>query len=64
MRWSIAEYFIKYIKAMFSSQKFPRFLSHRIFGHIHGVLNVILKNNQLYSLAVNGEMNLLSLISS
>ena len=37
--------------------------SHRIFGHMHGALNVVLKNNQLYSLAVNDEMNLLSLIN-
>ena len=45
------------------SKKFQNFSSHRIFGHIHGALNVILKNNQLHSLTVNDEMNLLSLIS-
>jgi len=31
------------------------------FGHMHGVLNVVKENNQLHSLAVNDEMNLLSL---
>jgi len=36
---------------------------HQIFRHIHEALNVILKNNQLHSLVVNDEMNLLSLIS-
>ena len=44
-------------------KKFQDFPSHRIFEHIHEVLNIVLKNNQLYSLAVNDEMNLLSLIS-
>ena len=30
---------------------------------MHTILNVVLKNNQLHSLAVNDEMNLLRLIS-
>ena len=38
--------------------------SHQIFGHMHGALNVVKENNQLHNLAVNDEMNLLSLISS
>ena len=37
--------------------------SHRIFGHMHRALNVVLKNNQLHSLVVIDEMNLMSLIN-
>ena len=37
--------------------------SHRIFGHMHGALNAVEKNNQLHSLAANDEMNLLSQIN-
>ena len=44
-------------------KNFQDFPSHRIFGHMHKALNVVFKNNQLHSLAVNDEMNLLSLIS-
>ena len=44
-------------------KKFQDSLSHRIFGHMHETLNVVEKNNQLHSLAVNDEMNLSSLIS-
>ena len=45
-------------------KNFQDFLSHQIFGHIHRTLNVVKENNQLHSLAVNDEMNLLSLINS
>ena len=43
-------------------KNFQDSLSHRIFGHMHRVLNVVLKNNQLYNLTVNDEINLLNLI--
>ena len=43
--------------------KFSRVPSHRIIGYMHGVLNVVEKNNSLYSLTVNDETNLLSLIT-
>ena len=36
--------------------------SHRIFRHIHGVLDIDKNKNQLHSLRVNYETNLLSLI--
>ena len=45
-------------------KNFQDFPSHRIFGHMHEVLNIVLKNNQMHSLVANDEMNLLSLISS
>ena len=44
-------------------KKIQDFPSHQIFGHMHGALNIVKKINQLHSLAVNDEMNLLSLIS-
>jgi hypothetical protein len=54
-------------KAVFSFFKIPKNLqdspSHRIFGRMHGVLNIGKKNNQLHSLSVNVETNLLSLVS-
>ena len=37
--------------------------SHQIFGHMYGALNVVKENNQLHNLAINDEMNLLSLIN-
>jgi hypothetical protein len=37
---------MQFIYAMFSSQKiFAQYPSHRIFGHIHGALNAVEKNN-------------------
>ena len=45
------------------SKKIQDSSSHRIFGHMYGALNVVYKNNQMHNLAVNDEMNLLSLIS-
>ena len=44
-------------------KKFQDSPLHLIFGHMYEALNVVLKNKQLHSLAVNNEMNLLSLIS-
>ena len=32
------------------SKNFQDFPSYRIFGHMHGVLNAVEKNNQLHSL--------------
>ena len=45
------------------TKSFQDSLLHQIFWHIYGALNIVLKNNQLHSLVVNDEMNLLSLIS-
>jgi len=52
-----------YKLACLVSKKFPTYLSHRIFGHMHEALNVVEKNNSLHSLTVNDETNLLNLIS-
>ena len=49
---------------MFSFQFFQDSTSHQIFGHMYGALNVVKENNQLHSLTVNDEINLLSLINS
>ena len=37
--------------------------SHRIFGHMHGVLNEVYLQNFLYRWAVNRETNLMSLLN-
>jgi len=37
--------------------------SHRIFGRMHGVLNIDENKNYLHSLSVICEMNLLSLVT-
>ncbi len=49
-------------RASLVPKNFPLHLSHRIFRHMHGALNVDKKKNQLHSLAINRETNLLSLI--
>ena len=45
----------------------PKFLhpktSHRIFGHMHRVLNEVYLQNFLYGWAVNRETNLMSLLN-
>ena len=53
----------KMIRLCLVSKNFQDSPSHRIFEYIHGALNVVLKNNQLHSIAVNDEINFLSLIS-
>ena len=46
---------------MFSSQKlFPK-TSHRMFGHMHEVLNEVYLQNFLYGWVINREMNLMRL---
>ena len=50
--------------ALFSStqklKKFQDYLSYRILRHTHGALNIDENKNQLHSLPVNHEMNLLA----
>jgi hypothetical protein len=48
-----------FVSDMFSFQKFPRFPSRQMFGHMYGALNIDEKN-QLYSLEENHEINLLA----
>ena len=38
--------------------------SHRMFGHMHGVLNEVYLQNFLHGLVVNSETNLMSLLNS
>jgi len=52
------------IEALFSFPLKFFYPSHRIFGHMHGTLNVHKKVNQLHSLVKNRETNLLSLVTS
>ena len=54
-------------KAMFRSQPInpvnAKKMSHRMFGHMHGVLNKIYLRNFLHGWVVNREMNLMSLLN-
>ena len=52
------------VQACLVPKIFQDSLSNRIFEYMHEVLNIVLKNNQLHNLAVNDEINLLSLFSS
>ena len=50
-------------KGVFKFKKFSPKISHQMFGHMHEALNADENKNQLYSLYVNCETNLLSLIA-
>ena len=52
------------VASCLDSKKFDKKTSHRMFEHVHGVLNVDKIKNQLHSSHVNCETNLLSLITS
>ena len=55
-------------KALFRSQPVnpvnTKKTSHRIFGHMHGVLNEVYLQNFLHGWVVNRETNLMSLTNS
>jgi hypothetical protein len=57
----------RFSKALFTSNPkhkiFQDSSSHRIFRHMHGVLNIDENKNELYSLVKIYETNLLSLVS-
>ena len=51
------------LKDVFRSKIFTKKTSHRIFGHMHRVLNEVYLQNFLHGWVVNRETNLMSLLN-